>query len=156
MGLYIDKIKSQKDIKEEVERLSKRDSKILDKYKKLINRSNYYRVEKNKEIVDKNKERLELKLPKIPLLPLKTEVSIKTAVTFFTSIQLGHFRNDIVTNYYCTFEEAIKNPAVIHFFGKYKPWMLGYGHFCPKQEDYLRYHKLTLYKKENYSLESRD
>jgi len=109
MGLYIDKIKSQKDIKEEVERLSKRDSKILDKYKKLINRSNYYRVEKNKEIVDKNKERLELKLPKIPLLPLKTEVSIKTAVTFFTSIQLGHFRNDIVTNYYCTFEEAIKN-----------------------------------------------
>lgn len=109
MGLYIDKIKSQKDIIKEVERISKRDPKILDKYQKLINRSNYYRVEKNKKIVRENKERLKLKLPKSPLLPLKTEVSIKSAVTFFTSIQLGHFRNDIVTNYYCTFEEAIKN-----------------------------------------------
>lgn len=48
------------------------------------------------------------------------------------------------------FEEAIKNPAIIHFFGEFKPWELGFGHFCPKQEDYLRYHKLTLYKKENY------
>ena len=109
MGLYIDKIKSQKDIIKEVERISKRDPKILDKYQKLINRSNYYRVEKNKKIVRENKERRKLKLPEVPLHPLKTEVSIKSAVTFFTSIQLGHFRNDIVTNYYCTFEEAIKN-----------------------------------------------
>ena len=48
------------------------------------------------------------------------------------------------------YKNAVKNPCVVHYFGKYKPWLIGFGCFCPYQEDYLRFHKLTLYRKENY------
>lgn len=88
MQRYIDKINNQKDIEDEVKRLAKRDPKVLDKYERLVKRFNQYRIKNS--------------------LPMK-EISKKEAVTFFTSIQLGHYRNDIVSSYYCTFEEAIKN-----------------------------------------------
>lgn len=88
MKSYIDKIHTAADVEAEVVRLAKRDPKISDKYDRLFKRYNAYRIKQG--------------------MPMK-ELSKKEAVTFFTSIQLGHFRNDIVSNYYCTYQEAYKN-----------------------------------------------
>lgn len=85
---YIDKIKTKADIETEVARLSKRDPKVAVKYDRLYKRFNQYRIDKK--------------------LPLK-DVSTKEAIVFFTSIQMGHFRNDVVSSYYSTYDEAVKS-----------------------------------------------
>lgn len=43
------------------------------------------------------------------------------------------------------YKNAISNPNIIHYVGDYKPWKKGLGCFTPKQENYLRYHKLTCF-----------
>lgn len=48
------------------------------------------------------------------------------------------------------YRKAIKEPSVIHYVGDYKPWVQGLGCYNPKQDDYLKYHKLTIYKIEDY------
>lgn len=48
------------------------------------------------------------------------------------------------------YKNAIKSPSVIHYVGDYKPWKQGLGCFNPKQEDYLKYQKLTYYAHFNY------
>ena len=48
------------------------------------------------------------------------------------------------------YKNAIKNPTIIHYVGDYKPWKQGLGCFNPKQEDYLKYHKLTRYAHADY------
>ncbi len=55
---------------------------------------------------------------------------------------------------YDNFEEyihAVKNPAIIHFTGTYKPWKKGFSCYLPKQEDYLRAHKLTEFRLDSYA-----
>lgn len=48
------------------------------------------------------------------------------------------------------YKRAIENPFIIHYVGDYKPWKQGLGCFNPKQEDYLKYHKLTHYAYPDY------
>lgn len=103
---YIDKIKTQTNVEAEVRRLSERDSKVAVKYESLYKRFNNYRIEKNEEIEKNNKKNL-TSVEKLPL----NEVSVKEAVIFFTSIQMGHFRNDVVSSYYSNYNEAVKSKS---------------------------------------------
>ena len=48
------------------------------------------------------------------------------------------------------YKNAIKNPAIIHYVGDFKPWKKGLGCFNPKQKDYLEYHKLTSFSYSDY------
>lgn len=50
------------------------------------------------------------------------------------------------------YKNAINNPAIIHFVGDFKPWKIGLGCFNPKQYEYFRYHKMTLYAFNNYRM----
>lgn len=43
------------------------------------------------------------------------------------------------------YKKAIAKPSIIHYVGDFKPWKQGLGCFNPKQEDYLKYHKMTSY-----------
>lgn len=54
------------------------------------------------------------------------------------------------------YAKAIKNPAIIHYTGVYKPWRKGFGYYQPKQEDYLRAHKLTEFRLESYAAWQRE
>lgn len=49
------------------------------------------------------------------------------------------------------YKKAIKNPAIIHYTGAYKPWKKGFGCYQPKQEDYLWAHKLTEFRLDSYA-----
>lgn len=49
------------------------------------------------------------------------------------------------------YKNAIKSPSIIHYVGDYKPWKQGLGCFNPKQDDYLKYHKMTAYALEDYT-----
>lgn len=48
------------------------------------------------------------------------------------------------------YKRAIENPSIVHFVGDYKPWKQGLGCFNPRQENYLKYHKLTSYALSDY------
>lgn len=54
------------------------------------------------------------------------------------------------------YKNAIKNPAIIHYTGAYKPWLRGFGCYNPKQEDYLRAHKLTEFRLDSYAAWQRE
>lgn len=54
------------------------------------------------------------------------------------------------------YKNAINNPAIIHFTSVYKPWRKGFGCYQPKQEDYLRAHKLTEFRLESYATWQRE
>ena len=43
------------------------------------------------------------------------------------------------------YKRAIENPRIVHYVGDYKPWKQGLGCFNPRQENYLKYHKMTSY-----------
>jgi len=47
------------------------------------------------------------------------------------------------------YKRAIENPAIIHYVGDYKPWAKGLGCFNPKQDDYFRYHEMTVFRHKN-------
>ncbi len=54
------------------------------------------------------------------------------------------------------YKKAIENPAIIHYTGAYKPWKKGFGCYQPKQEDYLRAHKLTEFRLDSYAAWQRE
>lgn len=54
------------------------------------------------------------------------------------------------------YKKAIQNPAIIHYSGAYKPWKKGFGCYQPKQEEYLRVHKLTEFRLDSYAAWQRE
>lgn len=48
------------------------------------------------------------------------------------------------------YKMAIKNPAIIHFTGDFKPWKQGFGCFCPFEKVFLKYHKKTTFAFKDY------
>lgn len=46
--------------------------------------------------------------------------------------------------------QAIEKPSIINFSNDLKPWKRGLGYFNPKQEDYLKYQKLTCFAVSDY------
>ena len=92
MVRYINEIKTKDDIKMELEKLTKVDPKVKGKFDRLVRRGNKYRNKKT--------------------LPLK-DISLRAAIIFFTSVQLGHYRNDIVVSHYCSYKEALSTAKKI-------------------------------------------
>ena len=86
MVQYIKEIKTNDDIKKELEKLIKADPKVKEKFERLVRRENAYRIARGKAL---------------------KEISLGAAITFFTSVQLGHYRNDIVSSHYCNYKEAL-------------------------------------------------
>lgn len=122
-------------------------SKIFNQGLMLVNCKKWLDDEISKSAINLSKNDPNLKAK--GLLNKLFESKVKFA-DFKWNFQYSSRTNNLTPETKNEYEIASLQPCIIHYSGDFKPWKKGLGCFNPRQNDFLKYHKLTCYAHEDY------